>query len=264
MMQDSRKTAGILAIGDELLSGRTRDMNIHFLAGWLADRGIRTGEARIVGDDKQAIASALNAMRAGFDYVFTSGGIGPTHDDITASAIAEAFGVSCPINEDAKTLLQSWYEVRGEALTEGRLRMAHIPEGASLIKNTVSGAPGFQIENVFVLAGVPAIMQAMLDDVDHRLDHGPVDYVVTILGQGLESQLSAGLVAIEQALYGVKIGSYPGKTGKGYNLSIVVKSLDKDLSEQAAEAVAALFRSLGSEPEMVRGAKRPDEAGQKG
>ncbi len=264
MMQDSRKTAGILAIGDELLSGRTRDMNIHFLAGWLADRGIRTGEARIVGDDKQAIASALNAMRAGFDYVFTSGGIGPTHDDITASAIAEAFGVSCPVSEEAKTLLQSWYEARGEALTEGRLRMAHIPEGASLIKNTVSGAPGFQIENVFVLAGVPAIMQAMLEDVDHRLDHGPVDYVVTILGQGLESQLSAGLVAIEQALYGVKIGSYPGKTGKGYNLSIVVRSLDKDLSEQAAEAVAALFRSLGSEPEMVRGAKRPDEAGQKG
>ncbi len=263
-MSKTRKNAAILAIGDELLSGRTRDMNIHYIAGWLADRGIKTGEARIVADESQAIASALNELRTGFDYVFTSGGIGPTHDDITASAIAEAFGVGCPISEEAKALLQEWYQTRGEELTEGRLRMARIPEGAILIKNTVSGAPGFQIENVFVLAGVPAIMQSMLEDVDYRLDHGRADHVVTIMGKGLESQLAEGLRAIEQALYGVKIGSYPGKTGKGHNLSIVVKSLDKALAEQAAEAVAALFRSLGSEPEVIEGTKRPDEGGQKG
>ena len=250
-MQQNRRKAAILAIGDELLSGRTRDLNIHFLAGWLSDRGILTQEARIIPDKQDHIIRAVNELRETYDYVFTSGGIGPTHDDITAEAVAAAFGVDCDVREDARLILQNWYDARGEELTEGRLRMARIPDGADLIANPISGAPGFQLENVFVLAGVPTIMQAMLKDVDGRLDHGPVDHVITVRGKALESQLAEGLKSIEQALYGVSIGSYPGKSGKALTVSIVVKSLDKTLCHQAAEAVAALFRSLGATPEML-------------
>ena len=153
----NRKTAAVLAIGDEILSGRTRDSNIHYLASWLTERGVALMEARIVGDELDDIFSALNDLRARYDYVFTSGGIGPTHDDITVDAIANAFGVEVVAHPRAVELITNWYQTRGEEVTEARLHMARTPAGAVLIENKISGAPGVRIENVFVMAGVPRI-----------------------------------------------------------------------------------------------------------
>ena len=158
-------TAAMLVIGDEILSGRTRDSNAHHLAGELTQRGIRLMEVRVVADDQPAIVAAVNALRAAFDNVFTSGGIGPTHDDITADAIAAAFGVAIDHRADAMALLQAHYDRAGLPFTESRKRMARIPEGATLIENPVSVAPGFSLGNVHVMAGVPNIFQAMLQGV---------------------------------------------------------------------------------------------------
>ena len=150
-----QKSAAILVIGDEILSGRTRDANLHFLAGWLTERGVALKEARVVGDEEAAIVAALNALRTEYDYVFTSGGIGPTHDDITADAVSAAFGVPCVEHPQAIKLIEAWYAARGEEATPARRRMARMPQGAELIRNPVTGAPGVRIENVFVMAGVP-------------------------------------------------------------------------------------------------------------
>ena len=154
------KTAAILAIGDELLTGRTRDANIHFLGHWLTERGIAMAEARIVGDDKEDIVTALNHLRARYDYVFTSGGIGPTHDDVTADAVAAAFGAKVIEHPRAIAMIKAWYDARGKETTPARRRMARVPEGAELINNPVSGAPGVRIGNVFVMAGVPKYFKA--------------------------------------------------------------------------------------------------------
>src|SRR6056300_627950 len=152
----AQPTAAMLVIGDEILSGRTRDANMHHLANELTAKGIALKEVRIVSDDHAGILEALNALRGSYDHVFTSGGIGPTHDDITADAVAAAFGVHIDVRADARALLQAHYDARGQELNEARLRMARIPDGAALIDNPVSTAPGFQIENVYVMAGVPS------------------------------------------------------------------------------------------------------------
>ena len=165
-------TAAMLVIGDEILSGRTRDSNMHHLAGQLTEAGIDLKEARMIGDDKDAIVEAVRALSAGHDYVFTSGGIGPTHDDITADCIAEAFGWTIDVREDARAVLAAHYEKSGTELNDARLRMARIPETATLIDNPVSAAPGFRLENVHVMAGVPSVFQAMVASVLPTLTGG--------------------------------------------------------------------------------------------
>ncbi|MBI1366640.1 MAG: competence/damage-inducible protein A, partial [Alphaproteobacteria bacterium] len=181
----TQKTAAIIAIGDELLSGRTRDANIHFLAGWLTERGVALKEARIVGDEEAMIVAALNALRHRYDYVFTSGGIGPTHDDITADAVAAALGVPCVEHPQARALIESWYGARGLDVTPARLRMARMPAGAELIANPVSGAPGVRIGNIFVMAGIPEIFRAMLAAVDSVIERGPVLHARAVTAEGL-------------------------------------------------------------------------------
>ncbi len=179
-----RITAAVLVIGDEILSGRTQDTNIRTIAEFLAPLGVQLGEARVVPDEEAEIVLALNALRARHKYVFTTGGIGPTHDDITADSVAAAFGVSIDVRDDARALLADWYDRQGTEFTEARMRMARIPDGAALIANPVSVAPGFQIGNVFVLAGIPAVVRGMLQDIVHRIEGGAIVESRTVSATG--------------------------------------------------------------------------------
>ena len=243
-----RKTAAILAIGDELLSGRTRDANIHFLAGWLTARGVALNEARIVSDDIDDIAAALNALRARYDYVFTSGGIGPTHDDITVDAIAAALGVLVVNHPKAVALITAWYEARGEEVTDARLRMARTPEGAQLIDNPVSGAPGARIDNIFVMAGVPRIFQGMLNAIEGEIERGALIHARAATALNLpESKIADQLRDIQNALKGVSLGSYP-IDGDEKGVSVVARSEDPAIAEAAIDAVCSAMRALGVDP----------------
>ena len=243
-----RKTAAILAIGDELLSGRTRDANMHYLAGWLTARGVALREARIVGDDVDAIADALNALRARYDYVFTSGGIGPTHDDITVDAIAAALGAPVVRHPRAVALITAWYEARGEEVTAARLRMARTPEGAELIDNPVSGAPGVRVGNVFVMAGVPRIFQGMLNAIEGEIERGAVVHARAATAINLpESKIADQLREIQDALKGVSLGSYP-IDGDEKGVSVVARSEDPATADAAIDAVCSAMRALGVEP----------------
>lgn len=244
----THKTAAILAIGDELLSGRTRDANIHYLAGWLAERAIMLKEARIVADDTAAIIEALNALRARHDYVFTSGGIGPTHDDITFDAVAKAFGGKLVEHTGALRLIRQWYEARGEEVTAPRRRMALLPDQAELISNPVTGAPGVRIDNVFVMAGVPRIFQGMLGAVETALERGVFIHSRAVTAMRLpESRIAEQLLEIQTALQGVAIGSYP-IDGDEKGVTIVARSESAVVAEEAIERVSSAMRALGAEP----------------
>ncbi|MFL6858026.1 MAG: competence/damage-inducible protein A [Allosphingosinicella sp.] len=201
-------TAGLLVIGDEILSGRTQDRNIAQVAGWLNLQGIRLAEVRVVPDVVPIIAAAVNALRAHYDYLFTTGGIGPTHDDVTVDAIARALGVPVVIHPKARATLEAYYASRG-GVTEGRLRMARVPEGAELIENPMSGAPGIRVGNVFILAGVPHIATVMLEALSGRLEGGGPLLSKTIGGFVAESEVAETLAATERAHPGCQIGSYP-------------------------------------------------------
>jgi len=245
-----RKTAAIIAIGDELLSGRTRDANIHYLAQWLTQRGVALKEARIVGDFQENIVAALNHLRARYDYVFTSGGIGPTHDDITAEAVAAAFGVPVVEHPRAIAVIKAWYEARGKETTPARRRMARVPEGAELIDNPVSGAPGVRIENVFVMAGVPKIFQGMLNAIDRVIERGVQIHARAATALGLpESKLADALRDIQVGQKGVAIGSYPIE-GDEKGVTVIARSEDEALARAAIEAVREAMRALGFEPKM--------------
>lgn len=250
-MMTDQKTAAILAIGDELLSGRTRDANMYFLAGWLTERGIALMEARVVADDIGHIGEALNALRVRYDYVFTSGGIGPTHDDITVDAIAAALGVAVIEHSQAAAMVRKYYQARDLEVTPARLRMARTPDGAALIVNPVSGAPGVRIENIFVMAGVPSVFQAMLFAVESDLEHGAVTHARAVTAEGLpESVLADQLREIQTALKGVTLGSYP-IDGDVKGVTIVARSQEEALAAQAIEAVAAAMRAVGATPEFA-------------
>lgn len=249
--------AACLLIGDELLSGRTRDANAHLLAQRLRARGIPLVEIRVVPDEEAAIVDAVRALKAKADLVFTSGGIGPTHDDITADAIAVATGRRLVEREDALAILRAHYDARGEELTPARRRMARIPEGADLIPNAVSGAPGFVIDGIHVMAGVPAIFASMLAAVEDGLPRGPEETVFTVIGEAQESTLAEGLRDLQTALKGLKLGSYPGPTGRGGPLAIVCTSRNAATAEQAAIAVKALFSAQGVDAVIERGMIRP-------
>lgn len=253
-----QKTAAILAIGDELLSGRTRDANMHYLAGWLTERGVALKEARFVGDDEGDIISALNELRAEYDYVFTSGGIGPTHDDITADAVAAAFGVPCVEHPLALKMIEAWYRSRGEETTPARRRMARMPEGAELIFNPVSGAPGVKVANVFVMAGVPGIFQGMLAAIDGAIEKGGIIHSQAVTAENLpESKLADRLREIQGAHDGVAIGSYPIE-GDIKGVTVVARSEDEATVEAAIADVIAAMRDLGFEPRI---GDRPGKAG---
>ena len=235
-------TAAFLVIGDEILSGRTKDKNIGFLADYLTALGIDLREVRVVADDKQDIIDAVNALRARYTYVFTSGGIGPTHDDITAESIAEAFGVSLDLDPRAVSILESHYPP-GQ-FTPARQRMARLPAGSDLIENKVSKAPGFRIGNVHVMAGVPSIMQAMLDAVAPSLKTGRKMLSRTVDANMPESRIAERLAEIQNSHPQTLIGSYPKATDGKFTTQIVVRARDETLADAAAaeveQAVAAI------------------------
>lgn len=238
--------AAVLVIGDEILSGRTQDVNIAQIAHFLAPLGITLGEARVVSDDQHAIVEAVRALATRWDYVFTTGGIGPTHDDITADAIAAAFGRSIDVRDDARAILEERYGASGAELTEARLRMARIPDGASLIANPVTGAPGFQLENVFVLAGVPKICRGMLEDVAHRLEGGVVTHAVSVrIENAREGDLAEALGRIAQDYPACSISSYPWfeeLAGGGFRrgVELVARGTDETKLAQVKARLEAL------------------------
>jgi molybdenum cofactor synthesis domain-containing protein len=242
--------AAVLLIGDELLSGRTQDVNLQTIAKFLAPVGVQVAEARVVADVPEEIVAAVNDLRVKYSYVFTTGGIGPTHDDKTADAVAAAFGVGIDVRDDARAILEAHYKGRS-SLNESRLRMARIPDGASLIANPVSKAPGFQLGNVFVMAGVPSIMRGMLEDVGHRIEGGAIVRSRTIRAKGIpEGEIAEGLGALEKDAGGaVGFGSYPWFTPEGFGVHLVARSADPAALEKAAADLAALVRSRGGEPE---------------
>ena len=239
-------TAALLVIGDEILSGRTKDKNIGYIAEYLTAIGIDLKEVRVVSDDEAAIVEAVNALRARNTYLFTTGGIGPTHDDITADCIAKALNVGISNDPRAVAMLKERY-ANPEDLNEARLRMARIPDGADLIENPISKAPGFMVANVIVMAGVPAIMQAMLEGVTPKLKMGKTISSVSIDSGGLpEGAYAIGLGEVQKAHVGVIIGSYPHFDGQRFVNQIVLRSRDEALLEQAKTAVAALIAQLKS------------------
>ncbi len=236
-------TAALLVIGDEILSGRTKDKNIGYLAEYLTGLGIDLREVRVVPDVEAEIVAAVNALRERYTYLFTTGGIGPTHDDITADCIAKAFGVGIDRDPRAVAMLQERYSP--DELNEARLRMARIPDGADLIENPISKAPGFRLGNVIVMAGVPAIMQAMLDRVAPTLRTGARMTVETVEAEGLaEGNYAEGLTAIAAAHEGVSIGSYPSFSAAGFRNQIVVRSKDPAQAAAALADVKALVARL--------------------
>jgi len=230
-------TAAMVAIGDELLSGRTKDKNIGHLAETMTAVGIDLKEVRIVADDEEAIVAAVNTLRPRHTYVFTSGGIGPTHDDITADAIAKAFGVDCIHDPAAMDLLSSHYSERGLEFTEARQRMARMPVGAAHIENRVSKAPGFAVENVYVMAGVPSVFQAMLDAVLPTLKTGTKMLSRAVDCPFGEGDIGLPLAAVQKAHPLVSIGSYPRFDGKSFSTQIVIRSRDDAALAAAEDAV---------------------------
>ena len=236
-------TAGMIVIGDEILSGRTKDKNIGFVADCLTAVGIDLKEVRIVSDDEDAIVEAVDALRTRYTYVFTSGGIGPTHDDITADAIAKAFGVGIDHDPRAVDVLRTWYAGRVE-LNEARLRMARIPDGADLIENRVSGAPGFRIGNVHVMAGVPSVMQAMMDAILPTLKTGTKLVSATVEARFGEGRIATPLGAIQKANPDTIIGSYPYSIDGRFGTNIVVRARDPERLAAVTAEVAALIESL--------------------
>jgi molybdenum cofactor synthesis domain-containing protein len=227
-------TAALVVIGDEILSGRPEDKNIAQVANWLNRQGIRLSEARVVPDRQEAIVSAVNALRASHDYLFTTGGIGPTHDDITIDAIAAAFQVPVVVHPEARRILEDYYRDRPLGLTEARLRMARVPEGAELVPNPTSGAPGVRMANVFILAGVPNIAAAMLDVLDGKLEGGRPMVSVTVRAYAAESDVAELLKQVQDEHPGVAIGSYPFYGGGRFGADFVVRSDDGELARRCA------------------------------
>ncbi len=244
-MTETSPTAAVLIIGDEILSGRTRDTNLNTIARFLAAHGIDLLEGRVVGDRRDQIITALYALRSRHDYVFTTGGIGPTHDDITARCVADAFGVALAEHPEALAILERRY---GAEFNAARRRMALIPEGASLIRNPVTDAPGFQIGNVFVMAGVPAIMQAMLDDVSGRLRTGHVVQARTLRVSGVgEGAVAAILEDAARGARELSFGSYPfgaGTTGE-IGTQLVIRGRDGASVDAAASGLLARLEEAG-------------------
>ncbi|HMM09757.1 MAG TPA: molybdopterin-binding protein [Paracoccus solventivorans] len=244
-MQSDNPTAAILLIGDEILSGRTRDLNAHHLAGVLNAIGIDLREIRVVADDHAAIVAALRALDrhlgGAWDMVFSSGGIGPTHDDITADAVADAYGAALELNPDARRVMEEHWRPRGIEITESRLRMARIPRGATLIRNAVSAAPGFSIGGLHVMAGVPSVFRSMVEAIVPQLATGRPMQSATIEVLRPESEVAEDLRAVADAHPSLSLGSYPFRDDRGYGTNVVVRGLDADEVERARAALVERF-----------------------
>jgi molybdopterin-biosynthesis enzyme MoeA-like protein len=240
-------SAGLAIIGDEILAGRTQDRNINQVATWLNAQGIRLAEVRVVPDIEGRIIEAVDALRLAYDYCFTTGGIGPTHDDITVDAVAKALGVAVVVHPEARAILERYYESRG-GLNDGRLRMARVPEGAELIPNRMSGAPGIRLGNLFLMAGVPHITAGMLDSLTGQLEGGRPLVSVTVGAFAPESEVAEMLRQAEQSAEGISIGSYPffkdGRVGSNF----VVRSEDADRAQAVADELARKLAEVGYEP----------------
>jgi molybdenum cofactor synthesis domain-containing protein len=234
-------TAAMIVIGDEILSGRTRDSNMNHLAKALTEHGIALSEVRMISDDHAGIVRHVREMSGAFDHVFTSGGIGPTHDDITAEAVAEALGAHCGIRDDARAILQAHYDKSGQELNEARLRMARIPDGAALIDNPVSAAPGFTLGNVHVMAGVPKIFEAMLAGILPTLTGGAPMVSASLRVERGEGDIAAPLGELAQANPDVSLGSYPFQKDGLYGSNIVARSQDPASVDRVMAALRALF-----------------------
>jgi molybdenum cofactor synthesis domain-containing protein len=246
--QSKTWTAALLVIGDEILSGRTQDKNVSQVALWLNDHGIRLAEVRIVPDDSARIGEAVNELRSSHDYLFTTGGIGPTHDDITVDAIAAAFGVPAVIHPQARQILEDYYRDRPGGLTESRLRMARVPEGAELLRNPSSGAPGVKMGNVYILAGVPNIAASMLEALTGTLEGGRPVVSITVGARAAESDVADLLRDTEAAHPGVAIGSYPFFKDGRYGANFVIRSEDGELARETGDDLAGRLREAGFEP----------------
>jgi molybdenum cofactor synthesis domain-containing protein len=237
-------TAGLLVIGDEILSGRTQDRNVAQVATWLNVQGIRLAEVRVVGDDLERIGAAVNALRGAYDYLFTTGGIGPTHDDITVDAIAAALGVDVIVHPKARAALEAYYESRG-GVTEARLRMARVPDGAELIDNPMSGAPGIRLGNIFILAGVPYIAGLMLEALSGQLEGGKPLLSVTIGCWAPESEVADVLREAEAANPGCQIGSYPFFREGEVGANFVIRGVEAASIEVCRADLAARLKAAG-------------------
>jgi molybdenum cofactor synthesis domain-containing protein len=241
-------TAALVVIGDEILSGRTQDRNVAQVATWLNEQGIRLIEVRVVADDSAAIGEAVNALRRRHDYLFTTGGIGPTHDDITVDAIAAAFGVPVIVHPEAREILEDYYRERELPLTEARLRMARTPEGAELLANPNSGAPGIKIGNVYIMAGVPSITASMIEALTGKLEGGRPMVSVTVGARAAESEVADLLRKTEEAHPRVAIGSYPFFKDGRYGANFVVRSEDGELARATGSDLVERLRAAGYEP----------------
>lgn len=251
-------TAAVIVIGDEILSGRTQDTNLRAIAEFLNPLGVEVREGRVIPDVHEVIVNAVNELRVRHDYVFTTGGIGPTHDDITADAVAAAFGRTIAVREDALAILRPWYQARGQEMNEGRVRMARIPEGAELIHNPVSAAPGFMLGNVFVMAGIPSVTRGMLQDVGRRIRGGAVVHAHTVRGIGLrEGDIADPLGELARSQPEVSFGSYPfmrlNGTATEFGVNLVARSRNPELIAASLEALVELVKSAGVTPEIDPG-----------
>lgn len=241
-------TACVVLIGDEVLSGRTRDANLGYISKHLNLIGVQVREARVIPDIEDVIVATINEVRARYDYVFTTGGIGPTHDDITADAMAKAFGVAIGYHPEAIATLEAHYKETGGEFTDARKRMARIPDTASLIANPLSKAPGFQIGNVFVMAGVPMVMQVMLDSLTGRLEGGATMQSRTVSAQIGEGTIAEPLGALQKRYPDVGIGSYPYYRGKVFGTSLVLRGTDESVLDKAMAEALVLLKGFGVEP----------------
>ncbi len=242
-------TAALLLIGNELLSGRTQEANLNYLARQLTAMGIRLAEARVVADGEAEIVRAVNELRARYDYVFTTGGIGPTHDDITCESVAKAFGRRYVLNAEAHKILEDYYDGSGRELNEARLRMAYTPEGAELVDNPISRAPGFRVENVIVMAGIPAVMRAMFESIAPKLEGGAKvasRAVAVLMGEGDIARPLSELQARNESL---EIGSYPFVRKGKFGTTLVLRGTDATAVEAAAEELKTILKDLGATPE---------------
>ena len=246
--QSKTWTAALVVIGDEILSGRTQDRNVGQVATWLNDHGIRLAEVRIIPDNLERIGETINALRFQHDYLFTTGGIGPTHDDITVDAIAAAFGVPVIVHPDARRILEDYYRGRPGGLTDARLRMARTPDGAELLLNPSSGAPGVKMGNVYILAGVPHIAASMLEAMTGKLEGGRPVVSVTIGARAPESDVADLLRETEGDHPGVAIGSYPFFKDGRYGANFVIRSADGELARTTSEDLSRRLREAGYEP----------------
>ncbi len=244
MAETERVTAAVLIIGDEILSGRTQDTNLNFIAKYLGTFGVDLAEARVVGDIKVEIITALNVLRERYDYVVTTGGIGPTHDDITADCVAEAFGVA--LYEHPEIIEMMTARWKGD-INAARRRMARVPEGGTLVRNPVQGPPGFQIGNVFVLAGVPMIMRGMMEDVGPRMRPGAVVISRTVRVEGTgESAMAAPLEAVAKAHPDLSLGSYPFFGNDGFGSNLVVRGRDEAEVAATVDELIAVLQDVGA------------------